>query len=216
MRELDRGRNIDRIDVDLQKRRVADPGFVFDLDGVVAEPDDFEIGGAKQLALRLPARTLDAAERERMVFVDQAFRHRGGGEWQVEMLDQPAKERGISQTHGRRADHRHRPPRGSDQCGRPRNRGLVCLRERSGRGECGEGFVRGRERHVLGQIEVDRALRLGQRELDCLLQRRADFAPAQRQRRLGDRPEQRVMVDPHLDAAAELVAVEIAGDRNQR
>ena len=33
---------------------------------------------------------------------------------------------------------------------------------------------------------------------------------------LGDRLEQRVMVDPHLDAPAELVGVEVAGDRDHR
>ena len=63
---------------------------------------------------------------------------------------------------------------------------------------------------------MHRALRLAEREADRLGQRRADLALAQRQRRLGDRLEQRVMVDPHLDAAAELIGVEIAGDGDQR
>ena len=70
MRELDRRRDVDRLDIDLKQRNAADPGFVLDLDGVVAETDD-EIGGAQQAALHLPAGALDAAERERMLLVDQ-------------------------------------------------------------------------------------------------------------------------------------------------
>ena len=38
----------------------------------------------------------------------------------------------------------------------------------------------------------------------------------ERQRGLGDRLEQRVVVDPHLDAPAELIGVEVAGDRDHR
>ena len=88
MDELDARRDIDRIDIDLQQRHVADPGFVFDLDGVVAEPDD-QVGGAQQLALHLPAGAFDAAERQRMILVDHALGHRGGGEGQVVALDRP-------------------------------------------------------------------------------------------------------------------------------
>ena len=86
MRELDRRRDVDRLDVDLQQRHIADPGFVFDLDRVVAETDD-EIGGTQQPPLHLAAGALDAAERKRMRLVDQAFGHRGGGEGQTELLD---------------------------------------------------------------------------------------------------------------------------------
>ena len=46
VRELDRWRDIDRLDVDLQEWHVADPGFVFDLDGVVADAND-EVGGTQ-------------------------------------------------------------------------------------------------------------------------------------------------------------------------
>ena len=35
-----RRRDVDRLDIDVQQRAVADPRFVFDLDRVVAEPDD--------------------------------------------------------------------------------------------------------------------------------------------------------------------------------
>jgi len=50
MDELDRGRDVRRLDIDLQQRPVIDPGFVLHLDRIVAEPDD-EIGGAQELAL---------------------------------------------------------------------------------------------------------------------------------------------------------------------
>ena len=42
------------------------------------------------------------------------------------------------------------------------------------------------------------------------------FALAELHRRLGDGLEQRVMVDPHLDAAAELIGIQIAGDGDHR
>src|SRR6266849_834511 len=47
MDEIDRGRDIDRLDVDLQERNVADPGLEFHLDGVVAEADD-QVGRPQQ------------------------------------------------------------------------------------------------------------------------------------------------------------------------
>ena len=54
MQELDRGCYVDRFDIDLQQRAIADPGFVFHLDRVVAHADD-EFGGAQELALDLAA-----------------------------------------------------------------------------------------------------------------------------------------------------------------
>ena len=89
MHELDRGGDVHRLDVDLQQRAVADPRFVFHLDGVVAETDD-EIGGAQELTLELPAGALDAAERERMVVVEHPLGHGRGGERQIVMLDHTA------------------------------------------------------------------------------------------------------------------------------
>ena len=53
MGEVDRRRDIDPFDVDLKQRNIADPRFVFHLDGVVAETHD-QIGRAKKLALHLP------------------------------------------------------------------------------------------------------------------------------------------------------------------
>src|SRR5580704_5800924 len=49
----------------LQERHLADPGFVFDLYGVVADADD-QVGRAQEAALHLPARALDATCGERM------------------------------------------------------------------------------------------------------------------------------------------------------
>jgi hypothetical protein len=77
-------------------------------------------------------------------------------------------------------------------------------------------LVGGCERHVLRQIEMHRPLRLAQRDPDGLRQGLDDAAPFERQRRLGDRLEQRMVVDPHLDAPAELIGVEVAGDRDHR
>jgi hypothetical protein len=61
-----------------------------------------------------------------------------------------------------------------------------------------------RHRHVLRQVEVDGPGRLAQRQRDRLGDGGCDGAGAQRQRRLGDRTEERVVVDRHLDTPAEL------------
>ena len=79
-----------------------------------------------------------------------------------------------------------------------------------------DGLGCGRERDVLRQVEMHRAHRLGHGERDGGAHRLRDAPALQPQRRLGDRLEQRVVVDPHLDAAAELVGVEIAGDGDHR
>ena len=76
--------------------------------------------------------------------------------------------------------------------------------------------LRGRQRHILRQVEMHRAARLAHGEADRLLHRLGDLAVLQAERALGDRLEQRVMVDPHLDAAAELIGVEIACNRDHR
>ena len=91
MHEIDRGRDVHRLDIDLQQRAVADPRLVFHLDRVVTEPDD-EIGGAQALTLELPAGALDAAERERVVLVDHPLGHGRGGERQTVMLDHPTEQ----------------------------------------------------------------------------------------------------------------------------
>ena len=63
---------------------------------------------------------------------------------------------------------------------------------------------------------MHRPHRLAQRQREGLCQGLGDPPALEPQRRLGDRLEQRVVVDPHLDAAADLVGVEVAGERDQR
>jgi hypothetical protein len=71
------------------------------------------------------------------------------------------------------------------------------------------------ERDVLRQVEVHGALRLAQGGLDRVGHDGGHASLAQRQARLGDRLEQRVVVDGHLDAPAELRGGQVAGERQQ-
>ena len=100
MDELDRGRDVHRLDIDLQQRPVVDPGFILHLDRVVAEPDD-EIGGTQELALDLPAGAFDAAERERVILVDHPLGHGRGGERQAVSFHKLAQQLRIGEPHGR-------------------------------------------------------------------------------------------------------------------
>ncbi len=217
VRQVDRGRHVDRLDVDLQQRPVADPGLVLDLDGVVAEADH-QIGRAQELALDLPAGALDAAERERVILVDHALGHGGGGERQVVPLDERRSSDGscmrmalapITAT-GRLAAAMQ----------------LAGARER--RGRCGPRARAGRRRRPArprarwraprppaGRDAPAPAARSGRAPAPASASRRS-MPPCEPQRRLGDRLEQRVMVDPHLQAAAELRGDELAGDRDHR
>ena len=61
--------HIGTIDVDIEHRHRTDPGLVFDLNGVVAEPYD-QVGALQELALDLAPATLDATKREYVVLVD--------------------------------------------------------------------------------------------------------------------------------------------------
>ena len=124
--------------------------------------------------------------------------------------------RRIGKPHGGRAEHGDRPPRGVDQFGGALDRRIGGGREPGRRRERRHRLVGRRQRHVFGQVEMHRPLRLAQGKRDGRGQRRADLALAQLQGRLGDRLEQRVMIDPHLDAPAELIGVEIAGDGDER
>ena len=63
---------------------------------------------------------------------------------------------------------------------------------------------------------MHRPARLAHGDADRLAHGLGDLALLQAERRLGDRLEQRVMVDPHLDAPAELVGVQVAGDGDHR
>jgi hypothetical protein len=76
-------------------------------------------------------------------------------------------------------------------------------------------LLRRGQRHVLGQVEMNRPPRLRQGNADGVLHS-LRYAPAfEPKRRFGDRRKQRVVVDPHLDAATELIRVEIAGDGDE-
>jgi len=148
MNQLDRGRDVHGLDIDLQQRPIADPGFVFHLDRVVAETDD-EIGGAQELALDLPAGPLDAAERERMILVDHALGHGRGGERQVVAFDDVAQHLRIGDAHRRGAEDRNRPLGRGDQLCRAGERGVGRGRELSRLRRRREPFVGGGERDVL-------------------------------------------------------------------
>ena len=209
--ELDRRRDIDRLDVDLQQRCVCDPGLVLDLDRVVADADD-EIGGAQEGALQLPARALDAADGERMALVDHALGHGRGGKRQIVPLDDAQQQLRVVNAHGRGAQHGYRPLGRAYQLARALERSLgrwgklACARRLRQR------LVGGGKRDVLRQIEMHWPLRLAQRDTDRMRERFRDGAAFERQGGLGDRLEQRMMVDPHLHAPAKLVGVEVAGD----
>ena len=75
---------------------------------------------------------------------------------------------------------------------------------------------RRREGDVLGEIEVHRPRRFAQRDLQRLGQDRGHAPASEGEAGLGDRPEQRVVIDGHLDAAPELGRGEIARDGQQR
>ena len=157
--ELDRWRHVGALDVDVHERAVVDPGLVFDLDGVVADADD-QIGGAQEFALELAAGALDAAERERVLLIDHALGHGGGGEWQMMAFDEALQQRRIAQPHGGGADDRNRPLGAGDQRGRAGDGGVRRGRKRGRRRQGRHRLVGGSERHVLGEVEMHRPFRL--------------------------------------------------------
>ncbi len=208
-----RPRDVDGLDVYLQQGHVADPCLVFDLDRVVAEPH-YQVGIAQECALHLAASALDAADAERMVVVDHPFRHRRRRERHRPAFDEFAQEAGIP----------HSESVGADDCdrtlclGQERGGGVhrICGggRKRRRRGQIGNRLVDFGERDILGQVEMDRPHRFGQRDPHRLGHRFADGTLPQRKRFLGDGRKQLVMIDIHLDAAAELLDIQVAGDRD--
>src|SRR5262245_9048182 len=64
-------------------------------------------------------------------------------------------------------------------------------------------------RDILRQIEMHRSLWLAERQRDRVRDRLGHASPLEPERCLGDRLEQRVVVDPHLYAPAELIGVEV-------
>ena len=215
MDEVHRRRHVHRLDIDLQEGAIADPGLVFHLDRVVAEADD-EVGRTQESALHLPASALDAAECEGMIFVDHPLGHGRGGERQIVTFDRSAQPRWVGEPHRRCAQHRDWSLGRGDQLSRSGEHGV----RRGGKlcGSCrrNDFFVRGGERDVFRQIEVHGSFRLAQRECDRLRQHLGHASLLELERRLGNRLEQRMMVDPHLHAPAELIGVEVAGDGDHR
>ena len=161
----------------------------------------------------MPARALDAADRQRMILVDHPFGHGRGRERKVVALDHPAQQLRIAHTHGRRAENRNRPAGGCEQLSRPDDGVSAAVASRIGCARAGTGSW-WRQRDVLRQIEMHRTLRLAQRQPDRLRQCLGDASWLEPQRGLGDRLEQGMVVDPHLDAPAELIGIEVAGDRD--
>ena len=151
-----------------------------------------------------------------MILVDHALGHGRGGERQVVALDDVAQQLRIGDAHRRRAEDRNRPLDRGDQFCRAGERGVGRGRELSRSRRRGELFVGGGEREVFGQIEMHRPLRLAQRQRDRSRHRLGHASRLELERRLGDRLEQRMVVDPHLDAPPELIGVEIAGDGDHR
>ena len=203
------------IHVDRQERHLADPGLILHLHDVVAEPHD-EIGAAQELPLHLAPGPLDAAEGERVILRDHALGHGGRREGKPMAIDHRLEHVGVAEAHGRRADDRDRPARGPQDLGRAPQRslrgGVPPPSHRSRRHVLGGR----RQRDVLGQVQVNGSKGLAQGDLERLGEHRGDAALPKGQRGLRDRPEERVMIDRHLDAPPELRRRQIARDRQER
>ena len=136
-------------------------------------------------------------------------------------LNHGAQQSGLVDAHGRGAEHRNRALRLRDQRVGARDRSFGRRGDFFGRGAAAGAdawrvLPRRRQRHVLRQVEMHRAGRLGERQRQRRIHRLDDAPPFKPERAFGDRGEQCVVVDPHLDAAPELAGVEIARDRDQR
>ena len=206
---------VDRIDVHGQDGNLADPRLVLHLDDVVAQRED-EVGAAEELSLHLPARPLDASDGQRMLLVDEPLGHGRGREGQAVALDDLAEEIGIPQPHRGGPHHRHRPPRRPEQLGGPLHRALRRRGKPAPDGNRRDVLGRGSEGDVLGEIEVYGSRRFAERHLQRLGQDGGHAPAPEGEAGLGDRPEQRVVIDGHLDAAPQLRRGEIARDGQQR
>jgi hypothetical protein len=142
--------------------------------------------------------------------------HGRGRERQAVPLDHAAQQVRIGHAHGGRTDHRDRPAGRCDQFTGAGDRPVRGPGEARGYGRGRHRFPRGRQRHVFRQVEMHRPLGLGERQRDRRIHDFGDAPLLQPEGRLGDRCEQGMVVDPHLDAAADLAGVEIAGDRDHR
>ena len=148
MNEFHRRCDVRGLNIDMEEGDAPDPGFVFDLNSVVADADD-EIGGAQQPALCLSACPFDTADRKRVILVDHAFRHRGGGERQAEMFNDIPQSIRTLDAHRRCAKHGDRPLGVRDELAGAFNRGIWRRRNScEGRRRCNV-FLRRRQCHVL-------------------------------------------------------------------
>ena len=129
-------------------------------------------------------------------------------------LDHCAQRRRIGETHRRRAQNRDWSLGRGDPFSRSGERGVSRGGELCGLRRRRDLFVGGCERDVFRQIEMHRPFRLAQRDRDRLRQRLRNAPLLELERRLGNRLEQRMMVDPHLNAPAKLIGIEVAGDRD--
>lgn len=151
-----------------------------------------------------------------MILVDHPFRHCRGGEGQVVTLDDLAEQIGVRHAHCAGANHGDRPFGAVKDFAGLHDVVVRCGRNLQRRYNLRHAFGRGRDRDVFRQIEMDRTLRFRHRKADRSGERLRDLALLEPERALGDRLEQRVMVDPHLDTAAELFGDEIAGNGDHR
>ena len=152
-----------------------------------------------------------------MLLVDQALGHGGGGKRQVVALDQLAQQRRIADAHRRGADDGDRPLRRLDQLARPPDDGVGRGGDFAGAAAvAGSGSLVGASATSSGRSRwTGPRGSLSARRMACVTV--SPIRPASSaQRGLGDRLEQRVVIDPHLHAPAELVGVEVAGDRDHR
>jgi hypothetical protein len=139
-------------------------------------------------------------------------------------LDEGAQRTGLPHPHRVRSDHGNRPPRAAKQLRGPVAgesidtavcRLRLCCRRRAAQVRRRRLFGR-RKRHVFGQVEVNRPLRFFERCMQRFRDILGDSASPQDDARLRDRPEERLMVDPHLEPATELCLVQRARERDER
>ena len=213
--QLDGRRDINLLDIDLQQRRVADPRFVLDFDGIVAEPDD-QIGPTQNLPLDLPHCALDAPDRKRMILIYQPLGHRRARKRNAVTLDKTTQQTDIAHPHRIGAEYGDRALCRRQEFERRLNFGISGSLDRDRRDEIRDCLSRHRNRNVFRQIEMNRPHGFGQRQPHRLCDGFCYRAFAQHPARLGNRREQLLVVDIHLDTPAELVGIQVAGNGNHR
>ena len=148
-----------------------------------------------------------------MALRQEALGVKGGDERHAVVLDEAQQRiRGSAPGKGQSGHHQRPPAAGQRRCkGRP---GLFRYVPQRGPGGGGRRLANGcRHPHVLGQIEMDGARRLSLSQCDGLRHPVRHVVHTQGEGGLGKRPEQRVVVDAHLNPAVEPGAGNVAGDR---